>query len=346
MAMITTIGGMALDQVRLRQELGVMTRQVATGFVGQAHGDLGAEARRAISLRGEIARREAYVGAADTALARMDMTQEVLARLEGIAADLSAEAQRSRTFGTSGVETLARRARSALEEAASLLNTRHDGDHLFAGTDLGGIPVPDDAAISTGAMATAIAAAVATLTPGNAAAVLADTALIASDPATRPFSGHLEGPALTEPRRALQLADGERVEWGVLASQDQGGQVAQSWGRELLRGLATLAALTPASAAQVGGYDALLAGVAGDLSGAGRGLAQERGALGAAEQRVEQGKERHATLLVALRGQLGAIEEVDLAAVSAALRQTELRLQASYEATATLGRLSLAALLR
>jgi flagellin-like hook-associated protein FlgL len=176
--------------------------------------------------------------------------------------------------------------------------------------------------------------------------VLADTALIASDPATRPFSAHLEGPALTEPRRALQLADGERVDWGVLASQDQGGQVAQSWGRELLRGLATLAALTPASAAQVGGYDALLAGVAGDLSGAGRGLAQERGALGAAEQRVEQGKERHATLLVALRGQLGAIEEVDLAAVSAALRQTELRLQASYEATATLGRLSLAALLR
>jgi flagellin-like hook-associated protein FlgL len=176
--------------------------------------------------------------------------------------------------------------------------------------------------------------------------VLADTALIASDPLTRPFSAHLEGAALAEPRRALQLADGERVAWGVLASQDHTGEVALSWGRELLRGLATLAALTPASAAQVGGYDALLSGVADNLSGATRGLTQERSALGAAEQRVEQGRERHENLLVALRSQLGAIEEVDLAAVSAALRQTELRLQASYETTATLSRLSLAALLR
>jgi flagellin-like hook-associated protein FlgL len=346
MAMITTLGGMALDQIRLRQDLAVMTRQVSTGFVGQTHGDLGAEARRAVSLRGEMARREAYVGAAGTALARMDMTQEVLARLEGIASEVTAEAQRARTLGTAGVETLAHRARSALEEAAALLNTRHDGDFLFAGSDLAGMPVPDGTAIASGAMATAIAAAVGTLTPLNAAAVLADTALIASDPLTRPFSAHLEGPALTEPRRALQLADGERVEWGVLASQDQAGQTALSWGRELLRGLATLAALTTASAAQTTGYDALLAGVADDLSAATRGLVQERSVLGAAEQRVDQGRERHENLLVALRAQLGGIEEVDLAAVSAALRQTELRLQASYETTATLSRLSLAMLLR
>jgi flagellin-like hook-associated protein FlgL len=346
MAMITTLGGMALDQLRLRQDLGVMTRQVSTGFVGPVHGDLGAEARRAISLRGEIARREAYVGAAETALARMDMTQDVLARLEGIAAELTAETQRSRTFGTSGVDTLAYRARSALEEAAALLNTRHDGDYLFAGSDLAGMPVPDDQAIASGAMATAIAAAVGTLTPTNAATVLADTAFIASNPPTLPFSAHLEGPALTEPRRALQLADGERVAWGVLASQDQAGAVALAWGRELLRGLATLAALTPASAAQGAGYDSLLAGVAADLSAATRGLVQERSVLGAAEQRVDLARERHKDLLVALRAQLGAIEEVDLAAVSASLRQTELRLQASYETTATLSRLSLAALLR
>jgi flagellin-like hook-associated protein FlgL len=132
----------------------------------------------------------------------------------------------------------------------------------------------------------------------------------------------------------------------VLASQDQAGEVALSWGRELLRGLATLAALTPASAAQGAGYDALLDGVAQGLDGATRNLAQERGALGAAEQRVTAARERHSDLLVAVRTQLISVEQVDLAEVAAALRQTELQLEASYQTTATVARLSLASLLR
>jgi flagellin-like hook-associated protein FlgL len=187
---------------------------------------------------------------------------------------------------------------------------------------------------------------VATLHPITAAAVLASTAAVATAPATTPFNAHLEGPALTEPRRALQIADGERVPWGVLPSQDQAGQVAQAWGRELLRGLAVLAALTPSSAAQGAGYDELLAGVAQMLGDAGRSMAQERGALGAAEQRVEATRERHKDLLVVMRTQLASTENVDLAEASAALRQAGLRLEASYETTAQIARLSLASLLR
>jgi flagellin-like hook-associated protein FlgL len=346
MSIIAIVGGMAVDQSKLRDRLATLTRQVSTGQVGQTHGDLGAEARRAIDLRGEIARREAYSGAADTALARMGMTQEVLGRLEAIASGVAAEALRARTLATSGVEPLARSARSALDEAAALLNARHDGDYLFAGTDLAGAPLPAGAAIAASPLVTSIAAAVATLDPTNAATVLAATALAATDPATRPFSAHLEGPALVESRRGLQLADGERVEWGVLASQDQSGEVALAWGRELLRGLATLAALTTTSADQGAGYETLLATVTTDLQTATRGLVQERAALGAAERRVQEGREAHQDLLVALRTQVGGIEEVDLAAVSATLRETELRLSASYETTASVARLSLAALLR
>lgn len=346
MAMIQTIGGMAVDQARLRDRVDLLTRQVSTGQRGTSHGALGTEARRAIDLRGDITRREAYVGAADTALGRMGLTQGVLARLEAIAANAAAEALRARTFGASAVDSLASSARSALEEAAALLNTRHGEEYLFAGSDLAQAPVPNAAGIATGPMAAAIAAAVAALDPLNANVVLADTALAATDPVTRPFNAHLEGPALAEPRRGLQIADGERVAWGVLASQDQAGQVALAWGRELLRGLATLAALTPASAAQGPGYDALLDGVAQGLSGATAGLAQERGVLGAAEKRVAQARERHQDLLVAVRAQLVSVEQVDLAGVSSALRQTGLRLEASYSATATVARLSLAALLR
>jgi hypothetical protein len=346
MSILATIAGMAPDQARLRSRIDLLTRQVSTGQVGQVHGDLGPQARRAIDLRGDIARREAHLVATDSALGRMAVAQETLGRLETLANDVATAAQRARTLGTIALEPLARSARAALEEAAALMNMRHGGDPLFAGSYLARDPVPDAASIATGPMAAAIGAAVATLGASNAGAVLAATAAAATDPATTPFDPWLETDGIAEQRRALLVADGERVAWGVLPNENQDGDVTLAWGRELLRGFATLAALTPAALAQGPEYDALLRGVSDGLAGASRALAVERGALGLAEQRVEAARDRHKDLLVLIRAQLGAVEEVDLAAVTAALRQTEMRLSASYETTAMVARLSLAALLR
>jgi flagellin-like hook-associated protein FlgL len=346
MSILSTIASMAPDQARLRQRLDVLTRQISTGQVGQVHGDLGPQARRAIDLRGDIARRESHIGAADTALGRMGVAQTALGRLETIANEAAAEALRARSLGSVAVDALARTARAALEEVAALMNTRHGGDYLFAGTNLALEPVPDAATIATGPMATAIGTAVAALDPLNAGTVLADTATAATAAATTPFNAWLETDGIAEPRRALQVGDGERVPWGILPNENHDGEVALAWGRELLRGLATLAALTPASAAQGAGYDELLQGVSAVLTGASRGVAQDRSMLGAAEQRVEGTRERHKDLLVTIRAQLGTAEEVDIAEATTALRQTEMRLSASYEATAMVARLSLAALLR
>jgi len=346
MSIISTIGSLAFDQTRLRLRLDELGRQVSTSQRGATHGVLGREAKTAIDLRGDVARREAYVTAANAALGRMGATQSVLARLEQIGNDIAGQAQRARTLGSTAVAPLADAARVALQEVAALLNAQYGGEYLLAGSDLAQAPVPNAASIATGPLATQIAADVATLTPANAAAVLAATATAAMAAATTPFNTHLEGAALTETRRAVQLADGDRVAWGVLANQDQSGQVANVWGRELLRGLATLAALTPGSAIQGQGYDDLLAGVAQGLDGAVGALAQERGALGAAEKRVTLGRERHKDVTVAIRAQIIGIEQVDLAEASASLKQVELRLQASYETTSSISRLSLAVLLR
>jgi flagellin-like hook-associated protein FlgL len=346
MSILATIAGTALDQGRLRQRIEVLSRQVSTGQLGQVHGDLGPRAHRAIDLRGDVARREAHIGAADAALGRMAVAQDTLGRLETLAGDVMAEALRARTLGATALEPLARTARAALEEAAVLINKRHGGELLFAGSNLARDPVPDAAGIATGPMAVAIGAAVATLGASDANAVLAATAAAATDPATTPFDPWLEADGIAEPRRALLVADGTRVAWGVLPNANRDGETAMAWGRELLRGLATLAALTPASLAQGAEYDALLQGVSSGLSGVSRVLTLERGALGLAERRVEGARDRHKDLLVVIRAQLGTAEEADLAAVTAALRQTEMRLSASYETTAMVARLSLAALLR
>ncbi len=346
MSMLAIIGNLAAAQTGLRARMDLASRQVATGQIGERHGDLGASARRAIDLRGDIARREAYVQAIGTAQGRMSATQEVLGRLERLASDLAADALRARTLGSTGVDALANAARAALEEAAALMNTRHAGEYLLAGANLTVAPLPDAAGIATGPMATAIAAAVAGLGPDNAAEVLAGTQAAAAEPGTSPFDAALEAAAGAEPARALRVADAERVAWGVLANRDQAGEVAQSWGRELLRHLATLAAMRPETAAQGAGYQQFLQGVATGLSEARAGLGAERTVLGGAEARVAATRERHENLLVALRNQVRDVEEVDLAEASAALRQLQVRLEASYESTALVSRLSLAALLR
>jgi len=346
MSILGSVGAMAVDQAQLRARLDTLGRQVSTGHRAALHGELGVEARRALDLRGEITRRNAYAVAADRALGRGAVAQEVLGRLQSLTADLASEALRTRTLGAAGVSALARTARAGLEEAAALLNTRHSGEYLFSGSDIAGPPVPGAATIATGPLASAIAATVATLDPTNAATVLNASTTAASDPATTPFSTFLETDGTAEARRAVQAADGERVTLGVFANRDSADEVAASWGREMLRGMAILASLTTSQAAMGEGFQNLLQGVHTTLSGAARGLAAEQGVLGSAERRIEAAKERHRDTIVVLRAQLGQVEDVDLAEASSAMRQLQSRLEASYEATGMLSRLSLASLLR
>jgi flagellin-like hook-associated protein FlgL len=343
------IGGishLALEQARLRDRLDVLGQQVSTGRQGNSFTALGQDVRRSLDLRVAIRRDDAYLAGAERALARAASAQTALGRLQDIAGSVAAEALRARTMPASAIEALAQAAGAAMSEAAALFNTQHAGEYLFAGSDLEGRPVPDGEAILGGALATAIAADVALLDETNAATILADSATHANDPATTPFSAFLEGAGLTETRRSLQLADGERVSLGILANRDSGGAVAEAWGREMLRGLALLAALTPDQVASPEGLDALLTGAHGILEAAARGAAAEQGTLGAAESRIEAAAERHRDTLVALRGQLASIEEVDLAAASAAMTELRTRLSASYESLALLARLSLSDFLR
>jgi flagellin-like hook-associated protein FlgL len=346
MSTISLIGAMAADQSTLRTRMDVLSRQVSTGQRGAVHGDLGLDARRAIDLRAEIARRDSFTAASDRALARADAAQTVMSRLHDLAGSMSAEALRAKTLGAVSVESLASMARAALEEVAALLNTRHGNEYLFGGSDVTAPPVPDAVGIATGPMATAIATAVGTLDPANAATVLADTQAAATDPASTPFSAFLEGDGTTEARRALQIADGERVSIGVFANRDSTDEVTASWGRELMRGLAVLAAVTPATFEAGDGWQDLLDGTVDMLGGAASGLAAEQGRLGAAYSRIDQARERHADTLVALRTQLGRVAEVDLADVSAELAQVKERLEASYSLTDMVSRLSLVSLLR
>jgi flagellin-like hook-associated protein FlgL len=198
-------------------------------------------------------------------------------------------------------------------------------------------------------MATDIAAAVAGLTVGNAAAVAAATLSAAQSDAagTTPFSAFVSDPAqgLGEPRRSVPAAEGERVAYGLFANRNAAatsvGETTGSWARDVLRGLATLAALDPAQAALGTGFTELMAVVRGGLRSAVDAIGVERGALGATEQRLETTARRHAEVSVALAGQIAEIEEVDMAATISRLQATQTQLEASYRAISLVSGLTL-----
>ncbi|MFL1464300.1 flagellin [Roseococcus sp. DSY-14] len=339
------IGRLTAETSSLRLRLEALTRQVASGQRTERLGDIAPEVPRAVSLRAEMGRRDTYTRAMDQAGARMEVTQGALDRLRGIAREFRTEvAMRVEAGRPDSLATVAGRARAALAEVGALLNTRHAGEYLFAGTDIARPPVPSPEGLAAGPMAAAIAAEVAALAPGNAAAVAAQTIAVAQADDT-PFSAAAADPAA--PRRAVPAGDGELVAYGLHAARNteaaSTGETTGAWARDLLRNLMVLAALEPAQAAAApDDFDALVGSVRQGLAAAEDSLGEEAGALGLVQARVAAAQERHARVTDTLKVQLAGIQEVDLAATMTRLQATQSALEASFRAIASISGLSLA----
>jgi flagellin-like hook-associated protein FlgL len=355
MSAVGLLGRMETDSAALRLRLETLTRQVSTGRKADAIGDLAPQLPRALTLRAEIGRRDAYGSAIGEALGRTAATATALQRLSAIAGEFAdGVAMKLDPNDTASLSLVASRARSAMVEVGQLLNSRSNGEYLFGGSDFANPPVPDPDGLPASGMATQIAGAVATLGGGNAAAVAAATKAAAMDDAAgiTPFSAFLSDPAsgLAEPRRSVPAGDGQAVPYGVPANRNAAvastGETTGSWARDLLRGLASIAALGPAQAASPADFRALSDSIRQGLRSAANGLADEQGALGLTEQRLQAAQARHATVTDTLTAQLSDIEEVDLAATLTRLQATRTALEASYSAIGQLGGLTLTRYLR
>ena len=196
--------------------------------------------------------------------------------------------------------------------------------------------------------------AVAGLGGGNASAVAAATLAAASSDAagTTPFSTFLSDPAqgLTEPRRSVPTAEGERVAYGLFANRNAAatseGETTGSLARDVLRGLATLAAMDPSQAALGTDFTDLMATVRDGLRSAIDAIGEEAGALGFTEQRLEAASVRHEEVSTTLAAQLAGIEEVDMAETISRLQATQTQLEASYRAISVVSGLTLTQFLR
>ncbi len=343
------------DSALLRLRLQTLTRQISTGQRAEAPGDIAPELPRTIGLRTEIARRDSFGGAIAQAQSRAAATQTVLSRLTAIGREFAETvALKLDPDDADRLPSVAQQARQALVEVGQLLNTRNAGEYLFGGSDFLNPPIADPEALPGGAWATQIATAVASLGGGNATTVAAMTSAAVQDdtPGATPFSAFLSDPAtgLAEPRRSVPSEDGVLIGFGLFANRNAAvasvGETAGGWARDLMRGLMSLAALTPAQAADRTDFQAFAVTIRDGLRSATAALGAEAGALGQTEARLTAAAARHREISVALETQLAGIQEVDLAEAMSRLQQTQTQLQASYAAIARIGSLSLSQFLR
>jgi len=346
-------GRLATETATLRARMEVLTRQSVSGMRADAYGDLAPEAPRALSLRAELGRREAYSRALDQSLGRTAAMQASLGRMGEIAREFGAGvARRLSSTDPSTLTAVPARAQAALREVAGLLNTRHVGEFLLSGTELTRAPIPAEATIGSGPMAAAVAGEVASLAPGNSAAVLAAIRGHSADLALSPFNAHLVAdaalpPGSREAPRAVPSGDGEAIGYGVFAHRNSAAvpspdPTSGGWAQDLLGSLMALASLTPAQLAAGPDFDRLAAGLSATLMSAHSALAEEQGVLGLTERRIEATRERHGTVTIALAKQLADIQEVNLADTLTRLQSTRTTLEASYRAIGALGELTLA----
>ncbi len=353
---ISLIGRIDVNASLLRERITLLGDQISTGRKGNSYatigpdGSFGKDTPKAIDLRAEIGRREAYQTTIGQTLSKVSVTQDVLTRIGAIAESFNANS--AKLMGTSKPEEIqiqAATAKSAMAEVAALLNETFNGEYLFGGSDTSNPPIPNPGAIATSGMGLGIINQVASLNGANVATVLANTKSLAESNATgtTPFSGFLSDPAqgLTETRRNVIGSDSERVEYGIHANRNAAasslGETTGSWARDLLRGLASIAGLTPEKALLGGDYTTFITTVRQGLDTAVKTLALERGALGTTEKRLQEISNRQESITTTLTLQLSNLEEVDMAKTISSFQATQTQLEASYRAMSLAQQLSL-----
>jgi flagellar hook-associated protein 3 FlgL len=153
------------------------------------------------------------------------------------------------------------------------------------------------------------------------------------------IAGGIEG------RRNLLSSDGARVDYGIFANRNgavvSSGETTGSWARDIMRGLASIAALTPGQSQLGQGYTDFVTTVQQGLKSAVNALALERGSLGVVEESIQSKYDLHERVTLSLTLQVSDVEEVDMAKTITSFQTTQTQLEASYRAMAIAQQLSL-----
>ncbi|GGK19405.1 hypothetical protein [Salinarimonas ramus] len=325
--------------VEMRKSAETLERQMATGKRSDTYSGLGFERRASLDLRARLSAYESYGDTITSADLRLKVMMSSVEGLEKIASKTRSAAMEplSGIVDATGTPQEAALARNNLAFAVEILNSDVNGRYVFAGRASDTRPMEAYQEIFTD-----LRAAVAAIVPDPTDPDAIITAV------TNYFDGANWRPAGSESTPALGTPAAETADAraSVTARVDEGQSVAigarvdEPGFRNLLISLGALAAADETQMTQED-YAALSARVADLLSPSHpqpRDIAMD---LGRAQASIAAVKERQEASSSLLREALDDVELVSTEEAAVSLLNLQTRLQASFQTTAILSRLSL-----
>ena len=330
----------------VQTQLDKLTEQASSGHVSDSYGGLGANASTAISLQPQITSLTAQQSAIGAVSGQLGVAQTALTQINAIATNINAEIPTLTNINPNQVGYVANAAKSALQQIASLLDTRDGSTYVFAGTDSSNPPIPNPDSITTAPFITQIGSAVQALVASSATPTNIST-IVSALASNSPFSSGLQTGSASSLTPTLQLGTGAPVHTGILANQNTlvpasaGTNTTGSYTQDIIASLATLANLSP-SQANDPGFMGLVQATGTTLSNAISSLGLESGSLGNIQSGLTAQQTNLGDTSTALTSQVSSVEDANLTQTISDISEVQTQLTASYKLISELKSLSLA----
>jgi flagellar hook-associated protein 3 FlgL len=312
-----------------------------TELVSGRHADvgltLGSGTGRDLLWRVEIGAMQQLADTNKLASVRADVSQSAMDAIRDLAGKFLATITGARN-ADHGQELAKTAARSALDQLTGLLNTAHDGQYLFGGTNTGTAPLADYAAspAKTSVDAAFAAAfgmsqddpAVVNITAAGMAAFLDTQFAALFDPAgwSANWSSAADRPLMT------RIDGNQRVQASTNANGEPFRQLAQA--------LAMVAELGAPGLNQ-SAFETIVDKALSLTSGAIAGVGAEQSRLGLAQNDISAANERLGRRLGAVMATVRNVESVDNYEAATRVNALMTQLETSYTLTGRISRLSL-----
>lgn len=350
-APLSTLAALQLGQQNVKSltaQLQDVSQELSTGLRANVFADLGQNANFTLQLRSQMDVTEGFVTSNTLLGNKMQVVSTALGTVHDSAQSVLSAALSNMTSPGDTATTLQMQAKAALDQIASSLNTNFAGQFVFSGTTSNAPSVQSftQASPSTGVspaqvFANIIGGGLTSSADASAKIAQLDAAFNStSGTASQNFEGTFyNGTPATDTsgspnaRQTAVIADQQTLSYGVQANDPEM--------RNVIQGLGMLASVDVSKISDPGAYQTWIQSAISKLSAGVDGVTQAQSELGSQQQQVADLVTSQSNMKNTLNTRVLDFESVDPYQAASQLQALQTQLQATYQATAQLGKLSI-----
>jgi flagellar hook-associated protein 3 FlgL len=325
-----------------------LTSEISSGAKANPAGSMGTAAALLYQLHLQNDQQNALQTTMTTASERLNTMQTAMTSIASVAQSASNAALNVNTNTSQGMAIMAATARSDMSQIMSLLNTQYDGHAIFAGSDSAGSPMPATDAPS-GAL-DAINNAISTATQNGATTITSSNATNLISSVSDIFNNNYFGSSASNNFSSAFYTSKDTTNSGSQTEVLIGSQETLKYNvkgdnpafKDLLHGLSLLSTLdAPSSQIDDSAKSQILAQAQTLLNRGQSELTTVQGVLGTKQSQLQRAQDIQKSAADATLKQITTDEQADPYTDAQKLTSLSTQLQATYQITASLAKLSL-----